>query len=115
MKKAISLILSIIVCFSLYACGQSNPIIGTWEGEMLGIKMVYIFKEDGTFENYSDTFKGSPGTYTYNPDTKILELKNQNTTNNSNSVTTITIEGDTMIWTTSVGSISMDFVFKKTN
>lgn len=93
-----------------------SPIVGTWEGEMYGMDMIYIFNEDGSFQNYiaSSAARGDPGTYVYNEDTGKLVLKNTNTDGSSDI--TATISGDVMVLTISLsGGSSIDVIFKRQN
>ena len=93
-----------------------SPIVGTWEGKMYGMDMIYIFNEDGSFQNYvaSSAARGDPGTYVYNEDTGKLVLKNTNTDGSGDI--TVTISGDVMVLTISLSDgSSIDVIFKRQN
>ena len=54
-------------------------IVGTWKSSIVGITLVYSFKEDGTYENYAQnpiglklSVQGGKGTYSYDGETVTL-------------------------------------------
>ena len=54
-------------------------IVGTWKSSIVGITLVYSFKEDGTYENYAQnpiglklSVQGGNGTYSYDGETVTL-------------------------------------------
>ena len=54
-------------------------IVGTWKSSIVGITLVYSFKEDGTNENYAQnpiglklSVQGGKGTYSYDGETVTL-------------------------------------------
>lgn len=116
MKKILCYILAVVVCFSLSACSfgnTDNSIVGTWEGEVFGMEMVYIFKSNGTYENFisSMSASGTSGSYIYNSSTQILKL---DPSDKSKSELKVTITGDTMILRPIIeGDTSMDVIYKR--
>ncbi len=80
MKKLISLLIILIMCFSLCACAEDpnkvlqEKLLGTWYSEDTvdsSVQWYYIFNEDGTcITGFSlageeiDSLKGSPVNYT---------------------------------------------------
>ena len=49
MKKNISLILALVLCLGLCACGkETSPIVGTWHGGVRSNIFTYVFNADGT-------------------------------------------------------------------
>ena len=56
MKKAISLLLALVMCLSLCACGGKSPIVGTWQTHIAGTTYTYVFKSDNT---YTFTLEGA--------------------------------------------------------
>ena len=91
-----------------------SSFVGVWEGELFGIKMVYEFLDDGTYENYAQasssavSIKGTNGTYSF--DGKTLSL---NASNGNVSTLTIALAGDRMIVTVPYSGKSMDIIYSK--
>ena len=91
-----------------------SSIVGVWEGELFGIKMVYEFLDDGTYKNYAQasssavSIKGTNGTYSF--DGKNLSL---NASNGNVSTLTIALAGDRMIVTVPYSGKSMDIIYSK--
>ena len=118
-------IISLALIFNLCACDaptsldnaptssdapETPSIAGVWKGEMFGATMLYIFNEDGTYENYSDktTIKGKGGTYTYDTDTGEISFGAGET-----GVNKITVNGEKMILTTTTDTSVFDSVFTR--
>ena len=83
MKKALSLILALVMCLSLFGCGgasKSSVIVGTWQGYTWSTEYIYIFAEDGTYKHSSGGYTNiiSAGTYTYNEKKGSLILTDEN-------------------------------------
>ena len=81
MKKALSLLLALVMCLSLCACGgvKKNPIVGTWKGGTQSGTYTYIFNTDGT---YSLQITGlfaldDHGTYSYDEESNVLTFNSE--------------------------------------
>ena len=93
MKKALSLILALVMCLSMCACGKSDdgsqkdeeksPIVGVWRYKLMGTTFTYHFKSDGTFTYTVDGIDSSSemkdtGKYTYNEEDGTITLNIDN-------------------------------------
>ncbi len=77
MKKSISMILAVVLCLALCACGQeTNPIVGTWRGGVRSNTFTYVFNADGTYDFRTTGLiaVSQRGTYTYDEKTRVLSL-----------------------------------------
>ena len=116
MKKLISLLLVLLLCcFALTACGDSkgdakdnasdkpateateekdNPLVGTWKYEVSSLNYTYVFKADGTGTYFGESF-----TYTVDGN-KLSILYDGNT---APFETEFSIDGDKLIIKDSFG------------
>lgn len=81
MKKIISLILVLMLCLGLCACGkETSPIVGTWRGGVRSNTFTYVFHADGTyaFQTTGMVAASDRGTYTYDEKTRVLSLVGEN-------------------------------------
>lgn len=88
-----------------------NSIVGTWEAEVFGIKLGYVFNADGTYENFaqSPSLQDTYGSYTY--DGKKLTL------NSNDGVTRVIdakITDNRLFIKANFGSKEMDTIFTRT-
>ena len=77
MKKALSLILALVLCLSLCACGgKKSPIVGTWHTYAVGATSTYTFTKDGkyTLEIEGSVEAESDGEYTFNQEDGTIIL-----------------------------------------
>ena len=76
MKKAISLIMTLVLCLSLCACGDTSPIVGTWQTHIAGTTYTYVFKSDNTYIfTMEGAFDGEArGKYAVNEDNGTIVL-----------------------------------------
>lgn len=90
---------------------QGNPIVGTWEAEVFGIKLGYVFNADGTYENFaqSPSLQDTYGSYTY--DGKKLTL---NSNDGVTRVIDVKITDNRLFIKANFGSKEMDTIFTRT-
>ncbi len=129
MKKMIMILLVLIMAISFCACTSTETnetaketlspesvIWGTWEGELLGFKMVYDFNEDGTFSSYGQSnsayasVSGTNGTYVYDTSANTLTLYNDDGTTKSMPIEVL---GSRLIIKASSPQLSMDIIYTK--
>lgn len=124
MKRLFNIAISFILVFSIVCllCGcersdeseQLSPIVGVWEGEMFGVKLVYEFLDDGTFKNYAQSsstaisIKGLNGTYSFDGETLTLY-----SSDGKESTLSVSLAGDRMIVTVPYSGKSMDVIYSK--
>jgi ABC-type uncharacterized transport system auxiliary subunit len=77
MKKALSLILALVLCLSLCACGSKNKPNGSYSAEIAGKTFATL-----TFSGNKVTYEGSnrttSGTFTLDGNTVIISYENGN-------------------------------------
>ncbi len=89
---------------------EESPIVGTWEAEILGVKLVYVFNSDGTYENFAQlaSIQDTYGTYTFDGEKLVL---------NSNDGVIRTIKakltGNRLFIKGKMGENEMDAIFSR--
>lgn len=86
---------------------EKTNLVGTWKGYLANYELIYVFKEDGTYNSSAGGVKGKPGTY---------EFDGTNITMNVNgkiSVVPAVKSGDTLVMTSNNGTNLVDITFTR--
>lgn len=124
MKRSFNTIISFILVVAAICllCGcqksdeseQLSPLVGVWEGEIFGVKMVYEFMDDRTFKNYAQasstavSIKGLNGTYSFDGETLSLYSSDE-----KESTLSASLAGDRLIVTVPYSDKSMDIIYSR--
>lgn len=69
MKKRFTIILLLIVlvatCTTFVACGENDPIVGTWTRSEMNTTWKFVVGSDGTFKYYESNYWVYEGTWSY--------------------------------------------------
>lgn len=89
---------------------EENPIAGTWEAEIMGVKLVYVFNSDGTYENFAQlaSIQDTYGTYAFDGEKLILN-------SNDGVIRTIKakVTGNRLFIKGKMGENEMDTIFSR--